>query len=95
MNEIGVHGFTMSRIHRAAWNCNPEITLKITLNHVKSRYITFHPGQPNHVSMKNPADGYWPAGIAVSQWQVNSRKHTTTRLILLDQQKQIISKRGC
>ena len=37
MNEIGVQGFTMSRIHKAAWNCNPEITLKITLNHVKSR----------------------------------------------------------
>ena len=45
MNEIGVQGFTMSRIHRAAWNCNPEITLKITLNHVKSRQITL-----NHVS---------------------------------------------
>ena len=65
MNEIGVHGFTMCRIHRAAWNCNPEITLKITLNHVKSRYITL-----NHVS-----SGAAQSRFYEKPWRVESAAH--------------------
>ena len=35
---------TWSNIHRIAWNCKPEITLKLMLNR----------GQPNHVLVKKP-----------------------------------------
>ena len=31
-----------------------KITLTMTLNHVKSQYIAFHPGRSNHVTVKNP-----------------------------------------